>query len=304
MTPGNASILAWHGWQLTVPNRWNPVKVEGDFEKGYLLLADLHRPRLGIRWNRISRRQDADKWAATAMKREVGEKMAAKAVKVDLGEGFSASLLSLEDSPPGRDVWVGYSPASGRGIEVVYQTRRRERVMREIILPHLRDTPLDEPVGWSIFGLSCMTPAGMKLASHKLNAGDLTLRFLRDRHEAVVRQVSLAKVALARQPLETWLAVQQRTRRKQYKPAGPVEAVKIAAVGRELEGVCQKLKKRRRLLLALKMPSVLHTLALHDADRDRLAMIQGDDRVLLETITQTLGWAAEYNGQSEPEDLE
>ena len=76
----NDAHFAWQGWELALPARWNPVKLEGDYARGYALIADMHRPRLGLRWSSVGTKSfDAAAWAKRAMREEVGALAAAEA---------------------------------------------------------------------------------------------------------------------------------------------------------------------------------------------------------------------------------
>ena len=66
------AVLAWQGWQLSLPPRWDPIKLEGGFDVGYALLADTHRPRLAIRWRTLRARDAKADRIRRAMRDEVG----------------------------------------------------------------------------------------------------------------------------------------------------------------------------------------------------------------------------------------
>ncbi|HEY8668742.1 MAG TPA: hypothetical protein VIL86_18995, partial [Tepidisphaeraceae bacterium] len=148
--------VAWQGWTLEIPSRWSPLKLEGDYDKGMALFADLHRPRLGLRWEKPrGKKFDALAWARRALNDEVGKLAADEARNFPLPDDrWTVSLLYQESEPPGRDVWVGYSAQSGRAVELIYHAKRRERILSTLI-PTLGDAPADQPLPWSIFELSC-----------------------------------------------------------------------------------------------------------------------------------------------------
>src|SRR5581483_1097358 len=109
------SLIAWQGLRLTVPARWSPVKIEGDYAAGYVLLADLHRPRLGLRWGTLRKRKmDVAAVVRKRMLEEVGRLAADEATPLNVSEGWTGGTLYIEPEPPGRDVWIGYSPRSKR----------------------------------------------------------------------------------------------------------------------------------------------------------------------------------------------
>lgn len=221
--------VCWQGWRLEVPNRWNPIKLEGTFEQGYMLLADLVRPRLAVRWSNARKAtKDPERWAANAMVAEVGRLAADEAQPYAMpGKGWRCSTLYIEPEPPGRDVWVGFSDTSGRAVEVIHHAHRRERVMPEIVLPTLVDEADRPERRWSVLDLSCMTPAWMTLEKPLLYAGDLGLRFIGpQRQTLIIRQVAPADVALKRMPLQHWLRKQQLEEKKNYRPLKPLRALK------------------------------------------------------------------------------
>jgi hypothetical protein len=288
------SVFAWQGIRLELPHRWNPVKLEGDYHRGHALFADLHRPRLGLRWQRPKRRSfDPEKWSVQAMREEVGMLAAEEARPFEMpGDQWQGSRLYVEPDPPGRDVWFGHSGISGRGVQLVHHAHRREQVLAKQVLPTLQDLPLDQPTPWSVFELSCIVPGGMKLAQHQLNAGDLILRFTARRRELIVRQVAVAQLALKRLPLEKWLSQQAKVQRRHYRLVDkPQETVLAAHGGQELTGVHQAMVRRRRFFWARWIPPRLENYVLHDKVRDRLVLVQATDDEMAREVAATVGWA-------------
>jgi hypothetical protein len=291
---GNRQSFAWHGWSLSLPAEWNPVRIEGGWRSGFVLFADLHRPRLGLRWGVVGgKRVDANVWTRSAMRDEVGVIAAreARALPCD-GDRFDGSIVYPDPDPPGRDVWAGFSRATGRGVELIYHAQRRDSVLEGSIVPTLCDCAVEEPTPWSVFDLRCVAPAGMRLKSHQLSAGDLRLAFAcaGTGRFASVRQIAVAKLALARMPLETWLAGDVRPRLMHY--AGSKQHVAVrheTADGRALCGVGRTLKRRRRSFFMRWIPAELFAAALHDEARDRLVLIQSSDGDLMQKLAQTVG---------------
>jgi len=277
-------FLAWQGWRLPLPNRWNPVKVEGDYESGSIMIADLHRPRLGIRWKRAGKNFDPNKWSRKALRDEVGDLAAAEARGIEL-DGWQASLLYTDPEPPGRDVWVAYSPISKRCTELVHHAHRRENVLAASILPELSDLPCGAPILWSIFDLTCFAPAGFPLASHCLNAGDLSLTFEKDRRSVTIRQIALAAMALKRMSVDRWLADQESRRGRHYRTVGDEEPIEIGSS----KGLSRPMQRRRRFVLMRSLSPRLLTAVLHDESRDRLVIVQASDEALLREAAANVG---------------
>jgi hypothetical protein len=290
-------VLAWEGWQVQIPGRWSPTKLSGDYRKGYALFADLHRPRLGLRWHTPRKRKfDSSAWSAKAMRDEVGQLAAAEATPHPL-IGWEGGSLYAEPQPPGRDVWMGYSPVSGRTLQVVYYAHRRERVLTDVVLPTLRDLPKDQPMAWSIFELSAAVPGDLPMRTHRLNAGDLSLTFGDDRRVLTVRQVAVASLALQRMRLEKWLFQQQRLSGKWYRAVGkPTETTLPVGGGeegdggtRQATGLTGRAVRRRRFFFLIRRAKELFTYALHDVERDRLVLVQASDDNLARQAAATCG---------------
>ena len=292
---GRGRLVCWQGWWLHVPRPWDPIKLEGDAAAGYALFADALRPRLGLRWQTPPGQSKAkfDPAAAVraALKREVGQLAAAEAVPSAAGVGgWTSPLLYVEPAPPGRDVWVAFSPASGRLLTVVYHVRRREHPLATAVLPTLADDPADRASTWSVFDLTCVVPGGMALTAQRLNAGDLALSFA-DRRGAqlTVRQIAVAHLAVRRQPLAKWVADQQQPLLKHYRRVDvDDDPTPTTAVGR--------LGRRRRYFLARHRPPLLATLAVHDEPRDRLVILHGTDESMLRVVAESVGAVAVADG--------
>lgn len=294
---GGGTIFCWQGWCLSLPHRWNPLKLEGDCDSGYAGFADLLQQRLGIRWQKHkAARFDAEKWAHKTLRQELGVLAAEEAVPATPpAEGdWRGCYIYNEPDPPGRDIWTGYSAVSGRGIVLSYHARRRDRTLAGSLVPRLMDLPVAEPMPWSVFELSCIVPVGFILQDHRLHAGDLSLTFTRKRDKLIIRQLAVAQLALQRLPLEKWLAQQQHLHRKHYRPTGKSpEPISISLPDRTLEGLSRARRRRLRFSLMRSLSRDMITFALHDAQRDRLAMIEASSPSLARELAQTLGWATQ-----------
>jgi hypothetical protein len=289
-------MIAWHGWRMQLPESWNPVKVEGDWEQGSLLIADMLSAKLGLRWRRM-KRGDPVKVANQALRKEVGSLAADEAVDQAMGDdglegdAWRTSRVYVEPKPPGRDVWIGWSSRSGRVLEIVHHAKVRDRMLVEEILPSLRDTPLDAEQAWSIFDLSCRTPAGWTLQWYRLNAGDLSLSFRKKKSTMLIRQIAPAQLALARQSMDGWLSQLPKALKKLYRPLRNLEDATLEIDGRTLEGRRGAFLRRRRLWWAWMIQPRQHILGFHDAVRNRLVIAQGDDEPALRAVLATSGWA-------------
>ena len=139
----------------------------------------------------------------------------------------------------------------------------------------LADTPPDDPMHWSIFDLACATPPGFRLSAHRLNAGDLSLTFARDRDWITLRQIAVARLALERMPLNRWLADQQAAVAKHYAPSGNLDEISLEIDGRDLAGFSRAADRLKRFFFVYWLAPRILTCDLHDKDRDRLLLLQG-----------------------------
>ncbi len=274
--------LRWQGLSLDLPGTWDPVKLEGDASQGLMLLADLTRPKLGMRWKTLKSKTDVAKSVESAMVDEVGRLAANETVDTTPpGDEWQAGKLYIEPDPPGRDVWVGYSRATKRLVQVVYHVQGRDRVLPDQVLPTLADESAD----WAIFDLSCTPLPGSVLEKHRLNVGDLALEFHADRKPLVIRQIAVASVALTRQPIERWLAAQQLTRKKFYRPIEQPQPIEIGG----LKGVSRRIVRRRRHFLMRSLQKTLIGVALLDESRDKLLIVEAPEMQDLEPIIRSIG---------------
>ena len=167
----------------------------------------------------------------------------------------------------------------------------RERVLAGSVVPTIADSDPTRAMAWSIFGLSCVAPAGYELVKHQLQAGDLALSFASGRRELLVRQVTLAQTALSRMGLDKWLAQQEWRRHRHFRARGEPRPVEIQAGGRTVFGIARTMPRALRFRLGWWLPAELTTYALHDPLRDKLVLAQTTDPALAEEALRTVGWA-------------
>jgi hypothetical protein len=290
--------VAWQGVRFGVPDDWSPVKIEGDFDKGFISLADLERTRLGVRWQRPRKPPaspvEMKKVVAEAIKREVGQLAFGESIESS-SDAWPAARLFVEPDPPGRDVWIGYSPRTNRVVEFAYQATRREPTLRDALVPTIRDEGEDDGkvVDWSVFWHNVSLPRAMKLTGQRLNVGDLSLSFETGSGPLVVRQVAAAGMALSRRPIESWLTTLGEPKR--YRPVGKPDPV--AVDGRE--GVRQRHVRRRRLFYMRWIPACFEAHAVRDAGHDRLILVRAPDGATAEGTIRGVGGVEILCGRSD-----
>ena len=285
-----SATFGWQGFTLVLPEGWNPVKLDGAFDAGYVLIADLHGPKLGLRWRRAATRKlDSAAWARRAIEAEVEKAPAGRARALSLAnDTWTGSTLWLDSEPPGRDVWAAYSVASNRVVEVIYHVPKRDRVLEDLILPALSDAPVGAARSWSIFDLRCAVPASYALKTHRLNAGDVGLNFSAGHESLAIRQIALARIALQRLPLDKWLTGQETAMQRHYGAAGDAGEIELTAAqgpaGGPVRGLVRHCHRRRRFSFMRWLPASIVTIALHDRERDRLVLAQGSDELAVRAL--------------------
>lgn len=291
-TTPNTQSIAWQGWSIRVPDSWNPVKVDGDWSSGLILLADLHQPRLGIRWREV-RRVDPVKTVGRVMENEVGRLAYQESVDHPMpgSDSWSVSRLYQEPSPPGRDVWVGHSRISSRVVQLVHHLKRPDPVFLQTILSSLQDTSVDTVQAWSMFDLSCQTPPGWRLQWYRFHAGDLTLAFSRGRDQIRLRQVGPASLALGRMPLDDWIRQMDKSYRKIYRPIAELMDTPLEVDSRTIDARQGLLLRKKRLFWAWTYLPRLTVIGFHDPVRDRLGLAQGHPEPEIRRMLRSFGWA-------------
>jgi hypothetical protein len=263
--------LCWQGWRIALPPDWSPVKIEGDFATGAVMIADLHEPRMAIRWATPDRRFRLESWMTQTLRAEIGTLMEQKATEYRPGGSWTGGRLFVEPEPPGRDVWVGQSEPSSRLVQVSMQSKKVSQTLRDTILPSIADEPTSGPRRWAIFDLRCTVPDGFALSSHRLNAGDLALTFRQKRQVATVRQIGPATLALARQPLERWIAGYACGWQKTYREL-------------ESDDTSLTLRRRRRYVFARWLGPRRWIKTRLDESRDRLVLIDAETERLADEL--------------------
>lgn len=284
--------LAWHGWRIQIPHEWNPVKIEGDYDDGSLLIADMTTARIGLRWKKAPRRTDPVAWARKTFMGEVGQRAADEVTDYSIDGDWRVSRLYTEPEPPGRDVWAGWSVASGRVLQVVYHARHREPAFANDILPTLADSPVDGPMSWSVFDLQVTSPSGLRVQWYKLNAGDLSLAFTttRGQKQTIVRQIGPATLALSRQPLGQWVRGQYQVSKKTHRyPPEPLPT-RVTVGAESVAGLRVVMPRKRRFFFAgglLPRDQIL--IGCVDEKRNRIVIGQGEDETLVRELLITVG---------------
>lgn len=227
-----AHILAWQHWFVRVPGDWNPVRIDGDADRGSVVLADLARTRMALRWQRVSKRWDVERGQRQALVTAAGRDAVGEASEFTASDDFTRILLHEPKDADAPERAFLHSRISNRLLEIVRVRHesdgKQTPTLRRDLLASMRDQQPDDEVRWRVFEMDVMVPGGFGLKSRSLAAGDLTLSFEKKREVIAVRVICPARLALSRQPLERWMQMYGRGWRATHRPRrskmGVVEA--------------------------------------------------------------------------------
>ena len=219
--------LSWCGWSLPVPADWRPLKIEGGWEQGAMMVGDADGPVFKILWWRPGEldfepfRWLAERWARLRAAPDPG----ASVPKGFRETGHVRDLARREGVA--KSVWCGHAPAAGLVVECVTTSgvaEAKRSLFHEAVLPRLAAHPREGDTPWSLFSARFVSPPGFQLDARRLTLGDIALAFRgEDGRRLVLRQFYPAGLALGRLPLARWLdeppfPERRRLRRAQSAP--------------------------------------------------------------------------------------
>jgi len=209
--------FGWHGWQLQVPQDWNPVMFTGTHARGSAVLADLETARLELTWVSWSGKKPPN--LRRSVKKQLASMTDAQARPADhwpLADRFSDAQELTSDAP--EEVRLVLNSPASRRVAVVrfspYGLKDREGVMYRVAasLADLSDQPR---VPWAIYDFAFAVPQGFDLSDSKLQTGSAYLSFVRRRGELVrfVRIASAGRLSDDLGPVDLMTQLEKRARR-------------------------------------------------------------------------------------------
>lgn len=278
-------LLAWCGWRLRLPEDWRPLRLEGGWKAGRLMIGDATEAILKVAWARVPPAR-----ARAAWERRI--RRAARERRTPVPRGFTECAL-LRPRKSAQAIWSGCAEPAGLLLEVVYSAAadasRRGRVENQV-LPSLAAEAPEGVSGtcWSIFGAAFVAPSGWVLLGQSLHLGQISLRFARGKDRLSVGQVYPAGLALARRPLGFWLRSwpwEQKTLRR-FRAAGDAQPWRLPCDGGEHAGLLRRGRKRIRWPLGFLAPRNVASAAVVDGTRGRILRAEiespreGDESIL------------------------
>ena len=275
--------LAWCGWETRIPSDWRPLDIQGEWERGQMMVGDVAQAVFQVKWWRPKgRRFDPQAWIGDRVK-----KWSVEAVtKGPRPKTFSATAF-LADVPSkgggSRAIWYGCSSAGDLVLEVAVNKgvdARTQRTALRKVLPAFRAAAPDSETKWAIYDVGFIAPRGYRIRDWKLYSGDITLRFVNsgDKSTLVLRQVYPAATALERRELNRWLRRFPFKEHRRYRPAAPNDPWCVELGARRWQGV--KRRGRKQLAFPLNWVGRRHSVAggVTDPELDRLLLVECDTK--------------------------
>ena len=284
------SEIAWCGWRIRVPLEWRPLKIQGEFRKGSMMIGDGEQPRLLVQWRRVKDDGfDVQRWFRERFSRQ----RAMPEPGAPCPPGFDASAWARDfevREGEAKSMWYGYSRTAGLLLECVTANLTsavaRNPVLGEV-LPALSVSGRDEPIRWSLYDVVFVSPPGFELVRRHLYSGDIALGLAGgDQEELLLRQVYPAGMALSRRSLQGWLETSPFTERRQA-PAAMPEKWERKGPG----GIVRSGWRRLRFPLGWCNPRYSTAVAAVDGTLDRLLI--AEYRTRREHDQATVRWCVE-----------
>jgi hypothetical protein len=228
--------LGWAGLLLWLPAHYRLAKVIGSGSRGRLDLIDHQRLRVSMAWSterlflRRFKARAAIERHFTKLARQFRDRRPAARRWEEIPNPSLEILGCYPCEDRQTDFYAGYSPATGRCIQLTYRRAEpadnvEDKIIRQVAVPGLRDQSPGSPALWSVFGLSFVAPAGLQLGTAKMVLGDMGVELWSGRAREAgpslgVREIYPSRLALARRPLEEWLRTWLRPFAPVYRPAG------------------------------------------------------------------------------------
>jgi len=205
--------FAWQGIRLTIPSDWELVSTHGNWDAGFVALADSSATRLQVKWEQPRGEAVPAEVVASYIKKLTKD---AKRDKTDIKVNRQLKLASLKDKEIECYEWeaadsgtgmVSRCETCGRMAHVLVTGQRGESLhnLSRTVFGSLRDHPEDGLLAWDFFDLRFNVPDKMRLARQDLKTGCIRMLFRQKSGELEVVRVSLARVLLAKKSLAEWL---------------------------------------------------------------------------------------------------
>lgn len=208
-------VIAWQGWSVPVREEWQPVRIEGDYFRGRMIVGNGDGPVFQISWQRPKDIRDFDcaKW----LSKQKSKYTDSKVKSVNPNKDKDIEITSLEgDIKNGRSqehkaVWWVYSARIGIVMEISMPDvadKQEQEFVRKQSVPGVHFYAENEPSFWQIYKVGFSVPPGYILNDKHLYSGDIALEFRNEKNDRLLlRQIYPAELGLTRRKIDKWLLV-------------------------------------------------------------------------------------------------
>jgi hypothetical protein len=306
MADSTNAPLAWAGWRMTVPAPWRPLRIEGAWRRGAMMVGDGEQALFQVKWLRPKQKNlQGERWIKQRLK-ALGAFGRTRKGKGAAAGGFAETAWTPAKGQ-GRSFWHGCAPGAGLLIEVAVNSALEARIVRRIeskTLPSMMAFAREKPTRWAVFGASFESPAGYALKAHRLHLGDVALRLSGEKGTALMlRQVYPAKLAVERRKVERWLEISCFKEFRLYRSDGAVRPWTVNGPGGKSVGVIRRGWKRMPFPFGACAARSSVDAAVHDTDLDRLLLAghdtpgRADESVLVQALG-AMNWALREGGKA------
>jgi len=266
---------------MDVPARWRPLKIEGKFSGGTMILGRGADVVMQLKWWRPKlKRFRPGRWLRRRL-RSLKARTDDEAT-CPSPDGFETVTRALSRGGKRSKggpcaLWYGWAPDAGVQIEAVVgpqDSGGRGAPWRA--LQSLRAAEMGAPTTWAVFDSLFHVLAGFVVDKHELLLGDLSLQFTGpDRQTLMLRQIHPADLALERREMADWLEFSRFRTRRHFR----VETEQNWAIehhGRRLQGLHRTGVKSYPFPLGAVRPRCSIGAAVHDTEAGRLLVAEHD----------------------------
>ncbi len=297
--------LAWMGWQVSVPADWRPLRIEGEWLRGTMVIGNSDGPCIQVKWIRPdTRRFRPDRAIARRTKKEKRNNLSLSKSCPSATDFRHCSWLTGKEGTA-RAVWYGYAPKAELMLELVARMKdgKTGKWIEKRIIPSLKAFRANEAMPIAVFGASFKIPAGFTLKTWKLELGDITIKLdAKESKSLTLRQVYPAGLALSRRPIERWQELKPFKEHRSFRTNGKPAPCRIERNGHACSGIRRCGKKRLPVPLGMIASRTSVAMAVHDVEDDRIFMAEYDAKkeapegIVARAIAE-MNWAMR-NGQN------
>ncbi|MFP4175948.1 MAG: hypothetical protein ACOCR1_01775 [Planctomycetota bacterium] len=204
--------FGWQGISLTVPEQWGLVSTRGDYDSGFVALADEDTQRLQIKWEEGNNDSDPSE-AANKYIRSLRKDYESDEQELQVNRRLN--LATLPDKKVECYDWIGENRGTGmvsrcddchRMVHIVITGGPKEslRNLSRTVFASLQDHAIEERIHWKFYDIEFYSPAELALKRSELKTGCIRMQFRRKSQEIEFVRSSLAQMLLKKQSLKEW----------------------------------------------------------------------------------------------------